>query len=172
MKLAARALVIVALLCACLFAVHGFYLVKSDMDNRVAQPVTVQVIPVPMPQRAAPVKAVASEAGDPPAGPPDPCSPRGQSIGMVCNPPKPEIRKGTIGMLPGQSTNLENKRYRKVLIQSQFPIRVMSGSCHSDYTVQFFCEGDPSDVFITDMRPHPIFHVSVSNPVSVTLTEF
>lgn len=74
--------------------------------------------------------------------------------------------------MPSQYLDIPNRRFHKVEIHSTFPLRVVSGSCHLNYGVEFYCEGDPSDIFITDMRRPPIFRTPEGNAVSIRLIEF
>ena len=87
-------------------------------------------------------------------------------------PREPEIQTKTLALLPGQSYDLQNRRFRKIEVRSEYPLRVFAGSCHDAYTVQFFCESEPSDLFITDTRSRPIFFTPRSNSVTITATEF
>lgn len=87
-------------------------------------------------------------------------------------PPKPIEFTRTLAFMPGQYTNFKNQKFRKIEIHSTFPIRVVSGSCHVDYGVEFICNSDPSDLFITDMRPKPIFRTPQANDITITAAEF
>lgn len=87
-------------------------------------------------------------------------------------PPKPVQVSRTVAFMPGQYIDLPNHQFRKIEIHSTFPIRVASGSCHLDYGVEFVCDSDPSDVFITDMRPKPIFRTPQGNEITITATQF
>jgi len=126
MKSIANALIVVALVCACLFAVHGLYLVRADIK---AQAVTAT---------AAPAKS----------------------------------KHQTIALRPSESLNLPNRTYRKIEVRSTFPVRVVSGNCHSDYTVDLQCEGIPSEIFITDARTVSTSGSQASNTVDIVGTEF
>ena len=88
-------------------------------------------------------------------------------------PDQPRRVTHTFSVLPGQAFNLPNNQFRKIEVRSEFPIRVYVGSCHSDYTVQWFCnESDPHDVFITDTRSAPLFLTPRANSVTISGTEF
>jgi hypothetical protein len=87
-------------------------------------------------------------------------------------PPPPKETSRTVAFMPGQYVNISNRGFRKVEIHSEYPIRVASGSCHLDYGVEFFCNDDPADIFITDMRPKPIFTTPKGNLITLTMIEF
>jgi hypothetical protein len=87
-------------------------------------------------------------------------------------PPPPREISHTVSFMPGQYVNLPNKNFRKVEIHSEYPIRVASGACHLDYGVEFFCAGEPSDIFVTDMRSQPIFTSPKGNLITLTMIEF
>ncbi len=74
--------------------------------------------------------------------------------------------------MPGQYTDVHNASYRKIEVRSEFPIRVVTGACQQNYTVDFYCESTPADVFITDMRRQPIFATPQANPVTVSAIEY
>ena len=84
----------------------------------------------------------------------------------------PRTASKTISFMPGQATDIPNRIYRKVEVRAEYPLRVLSGQCQSDYTVQFFCDGDPADIFITDTRRMPLFLTPRANAVTITVTEF
>lgn len=84
----------------------------------------------------------------------------------------PKKKSATIALMPGQAINLPNRTFRIVEVHSQFPLRILTGKCHDDYAVEFVCNGDPGDIFITDRRVPPIFHTPEGNSVTVTVTEF
>jgi hypothetical protein len=77
-----------------------------------------------------------------------------------------------MSFLPGQAHNFPNRRFRKVEIRSEYPIRVLTGRCHVDYTVEFFCDGDPGDIFIADTRKMPVFLTPRANSITVSVTSF
>lgn len=87
-------------------------------------------------------------------------------------PVRPAHVTHTFSFLPGQYADLPNRRFRKIEVSSQFPIRVVSGNCHRSYTVEFYCDGPPADIFITDMRRQPLFSSPRANRVTVTATEY
>ena len=84
----------------------------------------------------------------------------------------PKTITHTFNLLPSQSTNLENRQFRKVEIRSEFPVQVLVGPCREAYTVDFFCDSAPADIFISDQRARPIFSSPQANPVTVTATEY
>lgn len=84
----------------------------------------------------------------------------------------PKTHTAMVSLLPGQYTSIPNRTYRKVLIRSDYPLRIVTGNCHENYTVQFFCEGDPGDIFLTDTRRVPIFATPRANSITITVTEF
>lgn len=84
----------------------------------------------------------------------------------------PEIKTKTLQFLPGQSMDIPNPKSRKVEVKSEYPLRVLTGPCHSEYTVDFVCEDDPTDIEITDVRHVPITLKPSENKVTVTVTEF
>lgn len=71
-------------------------------------------------------------------------------------------------MLPGQSMNFANRKYHRIEVRSTFPVRVLTGPCHEEYVVQFFCDSAPGDVFITDRRTKPLFGTPEANQVTIT----
>jgi hypothetical protein len=71
-------------------------------------------------------------------------------------------------MLPGESMNFANKKYHRIEVRSTFPVRVLTGPCHEEYVVQFFCNSAPGDVFITDRRSKPLFGTPEANQVTIT----
>lgn len=87
-------------------------------------------------------------------------------------PPQSQTSVHTIAFMPGQYLDIANSRFRKVEIHSTFPIRVVSGTCQQNYGVEFFCDSDPTDIFITDMRPQPIFTTPQGNTVTITAQEY
>jgi len=84
----------------------------------------------------------------------------------------PEIHTKTVSFMPGQAINIKNANFKKVEVRSEYPLRVLTGHCHNDYTVQFFCEGEPADIFIADTRRPPVFMTPKANSVTITLTQF
>lgn len=85
---------------------------------------------------------------------------------------KPAFDTRVIAFMPGQAMNFTNRQFRKVEIHSEYPLRILTGQCHQDYTVQFLCEGDPADLFIVDARLRPIFTTPRANQVTIIVTEF
>lgn len=71
-------------------------------------------------------------------------------------------------MLPGQSMKFANRKYHRIEVRSTFPVRVLTGPCHEEYVVQFFCDSAPGDVFITDRRTKPLFGTPEANQVTIT----
>jgi hypothetical protein len=89
--------------------------------------------------------------------------------------PEPKVAETvshTIALMPGQSFNAPNKRFRKLEVRSEYPLEVASGPCHLTYTVEFFCESEPADFFIRDTRKIPVFLTPKANNVTITATEF
>jgi len=84
----------------------------------------------------------------------------------------PETRTKTVSFMPGQAVNLPNRKFRKIEVRSEYPLRVLVGPCHSDYTVEFFCESEPADIFIVDTRRTPIFLTPRANNVTITATSY
>jgi hypothetical protein len=84
----------------------------------------------------------------------------------------PETKSVTVSFMPGQAVNLPNRTFRKVIIRSEYPLRVLTGPCHMNYTVEFFCSSTPGDLFIADTRRWPIFVTPHANSVTITLEEF
>lgn len=87
-------------------------------------------------------------------------------------PPKPAEISKTVAVMPGEYFDLPNHRFRKIEIHSTFPIRVLSGSCRLNYGVEFYCDSDPTDVFITDMRQRPVFSAPQGNQITITAIEY
>jgi hypothetical protein len=88
-------------------------------------------------------------------------------------PPKVPVSKSvTVSFMPGQAVDIPNRRFRKVEVHSEYPIRVLTGNCHVDYSVEFFCTGDPSDIFITDLRKMPVFLTPRGNLITMNFIEF
>lgn len=84
----------------------------------------------------------------------------------------PANRTKTVSLMPGQAFNVPNKQFRKIEVRSEYPLRVMTGPCHEDYTVEFFCQSDPADLFIADTRKPPLFLTPKANAVTIIATEF
>ena len=84
----------------------------------------------------------------------------------------PEMRTKTIALMPGQAFNAPNRQFRKIEIRSEYPLQIMTGPCHQDFTVQFFCESAPADLFVRDTRHFPLFMTPKANAVTITVTEF
>lgn len=78
-------------------------------------------------------------------------------------------RSRTFSLMPGEAHNFANHEFRYVEVRSTFPLRVYTGSCRSDYTVEFVCNGDPSDIFIVDVRPRPLLFTPKANEVTITV---
>lgn len=78
----------------------------------------------------------------------------------------------TYTLLPGQSLTVVNHGFRKIEIRSEYPIRVADGSCFNTYTVDWKCDGQASDIEITDTRMTPIFSSPHSNAVTVIASQF
>jgi len=78
----------------------------------------------------------------------------------------------TISLMPGQAINIPNRAFRKVEIHSEYPLRVLIGPCHNDYTVEFFCDSEPADLFVADTRRSPIFLTPKANSVTITVTSY
>ncbi len=132
-------------------------------DHRPQQPVR-EYIPYAVP---APPQAV------PPMPKPTPAAaavPEPATIDQAAAEPK--VISRTVAFMPGQSIDIPNKRFRKVEIHSQFPIKAINATCHLEYTVEFICDGDPSDLFIADTRLRPIFKTPEGNMITITFTEF
>ncbi len=71
--------------------------------------------------------------------------------------------------MPGQSMNFSNRKFKRIEIRSTFPMRVLSGQCHEEYVVQFFCRNDqPGDIFITDLRKRPLLGAPQANQITIT----
>jgi hypothetical protein len=87
-------------------------------------------------------------------------------------PRRPVTGSKTVAFMPGEAVNFPNRQFRKVEIHSEYPLRILTGHCHQDFTVEFVCEGDPADVFIVDTRRRPIFMTPRANTVTITVTEF
>jgi len=175
-------------ICGLLLFCAAIYIFAPTLKSRVEaawmvrEPKTMAVaeLPVKAPEVKPSISKVATDATvetdneGPAVGPPDPGSLRWQSIHP--NEPVPVrvpiVRTRTFSFMPGQAVNLMNKQFRKVTIRSDYPLRVLSGPCHQDYTVQFFCDGDPADIFISDTRRMPVFMTPKANSVTITVVEF
>jgi hypothetical protein len=70
--------------------------------------------------------------------------------------------------LPGQSMDFPNKKFHRVEVRSTFPVRVLTGPCHEENVVQFFCKSDPGDIFITDLRGKPFLRTPEANQITIT----
>ena len=88
--------------------------------------------------------------------------------GQVMAARKPNTVVESYSFLPGQSMNFPNRKYHRIEVRSIFPIRVLTGTCHEEYVVQFFCVSEPGDVFITDRRSKPIFGTPQANEITIT----
>ena len=74
--------------------------------------------------------------------------------------------------MPGQSMNFTNRKFKRVEVRSTFPMRVLSGQCHEEYVVQFFCKSDqPGDIFVTDLRKKPLLGLGTPQANQITITE-
>ena len=74
--------------------------------------------------------------------------------------------------MPGQSMNFNNRKFKRVEVRSTFPMRVLSGQCHEEYVVQFFCKSDqPGDIFVTDLRKKPLLGLGTPQANQITITE-
>jgi len=72
-------------------------------------------------------------------------------------------------LLPGQSMNFSNRKFRHVEVRSTFPVRVLTGSCHEENVVQFFCSSSkPGDIFVTDLRGKPLFRTPEANQITIS----
>jgi len=87
-------------------------------------------------------------------------------------PRQPHIQTKTYSLLPGQTMTVENHDYRKVELQSQFPVQFVVGSCFANYTVMWNCNSDPTSVYVKDSRSMPIFTAPRANAITLTFTEF
>ena len=85
---------------------------------------------------------------------------------------QPRVSVHTVAFMPGQYADIRNNEYRKIEIHSTYPIRVLSGTCNLQYGVEFYCDSTPADIFITDMRPKPIFSTPTANTITITAAEF
>lgn len=71
--------------------------------------------------------------------------------------------------MPGQSMDFQNRKFHRIEVRSIYPIRVLSGPCHQEYVVQFFCESkQPGDIFITDRRKMPFLRTPEANEITIT----
>lgn len=71
--------------------------------------------------------------------------------------------------MPGQSMNFPNRKFKRIEVRSTFPVRVLTGNCHEEYVVQFFCSSDqPGDIFVTDRRSQPLFRTPQANEITIT----
>lgn len=89
--------------------------------------------------------------------------------------PKPVLPRSaskTFALLPTQAVNLPNRHFRDIEIRSEYPLQILTGPCHEVATVEFFCQSDPSDIFIRDTRNQPIFATPRANNVTITVKEF
>ncbi len=77
-------------------------------------------------------------------------------------------RTVSYALMPGQSVNFSNRKYHRVEISSTFPLRVLTGPCHEEYVVQFSCDSQPGDVFVTDRRSKPLFGTPQANQITIT----
>lgn len=84
------------------------------------------------------------------------------------SPSVPQQITKTYALLPGETGNLHNATYSRIEVRSEYPVRVLTGPCHADYTVDFFCPSGSSDVFIQDERSKPLFRSPSANAVTVT----
>jgi hypothetical protein len=169
-EIAVRILILFGVIASGLFIVHGAFLVKNDLENRQTPAVAPSGEPASLP--ASPSPRVTSRPT--PAAPvrPLPAASTEEASTGTQIPPKPETRQAAFAVLPGKAFNLPNRHFRKVIVRADYPIRVYSGNCHNDYTVQWMCEGEPADIFITDTRAYPVFTAPRANNVTITLIEF
>jgi hypothetical protein len=181
MKALARILVVVAVICLSLFAVHGFYLVRADLAKQkvpipTASPTTTPTPsalvekPSPTPTKTKPTAAPASDSdaanGDPEA------EAKSAAEWQAQQERTPETHSTTVSFMPAQTADIKNQKFRKVLIRSEYPLRILTGHCRADATVEFFCNGDPGDIFISDTRHVPLIMTPHANSITITVTEF
>lgn len=85
---------------------------------------------------------------------------------------QPITHEKTYNMLPGQTLNIVNKKYRLFEVRSDYPVQLLAGSCHSHSTVQWRCSlKEPNDLFIRDLRSKPVFSDPKANVVIVSVIE-
>jgi hypothetical protein len=151
--------------------VEAKWLLHSEPPAHQAEAAPIYAKPKPTPSASQAVMHTAPKGA---VGPPDPGSLRWQDIHRNLSQPDPipEAHSKTVSFMPGQATNIPNRKFRKVEVRSEYPLRVLTGRCHSDYTVEFFCSGDPADIFIADTRHKPIIMAPRANSVTITVTEF
>ena len=130
--------------------------------------------PVPKPVASTPLRIAATPVVAPVTNvePPDPSPVREEPVPEIVAPRAPRTGTKTFSFMPGQTINVPNRFMRKIEIRSEYPLRVLTGKCHSDYTVEFFCEGEPGDVFISDVRRMPVFMTPRANSITITASEF
>lgn len=87
-------------------------------------------------------------------------------------PRQPQIQTKTYSLLPGQTMTIENHDFRKVELQSQFPVQLVVGSCFANYTVMWKCNSEPTSVYVKDSRKMPLFTTPRANAITITFSEF
>jgi hypothetical protein len=87
-------------------------------------------------------------------------------------PPVPRSGFKTFSLLPGQSFSSRNREFRKIHIRAEYPVKILTGPCTDNYTVDFSCDSDPADIFITDTRNRPIFVSPKANSITISGAEF
>jgi hypothetical protein len=147
---------------------------KSSVVAPSAQTASVPAIQVvPAAATITPKKPLASK--EIPSSKPAPSSSQSPDPVAPINPvpvASPAVKRFGYRLLPGQITTLRNKDFTDILIQSHFPISVLSGNCHNKYTVQWHCKGDDlGDVIIQDVRPQPLISTPDANAVLVTVRQ-
>ena len=192
MRTTAHVLLLAALALVLLVAIHVVYLVRDDVERHDEPGVDFTTQPAAPPSRqentsiAKPSPAAAPVAAEHesvvPATDAEAAAAAVEAQNAVTTPAVvqttpapvriPRSVTRTVSFMPGQAVNIPNHLARKTEIHSEFPLRIFTGTCHSDYTVQFFCDGDPADLFIVDVRPRPIFRMPRANQVTITFTEF
>jgi len=181
MKALARILVVVTVICVSLFAVHGFYLVRADLAKQkeptATAPPAATVTPRAPAEMPSPIqpktKTIGAPASDSDAANGDPeAEAKSAAVWQAQQEKTPETHSTTVSFLPGQTADIKNQKFRKVLIRSEYPLRILTGHCHAEGTVEFFCDGNPGDIFITDTRRVPLIMTPRANSITITVTEF
>jgi hypothetical protein len=84
----------------------------------------------------------------------------------------PRPAKFTYSVLPSKSVEMQNRQFHIVEIHSEYPIEILAGDCHNDYTVQWTCHFDqPADIFMRDLRMPPVFRTPRANTITILAKE-
>jgi hypothetical protein len=93
-------------------------------------------------------------------------------IGITQEPSQHRTATKTYSLLPAKTLNIINRVSHEIDIRSEYPVQIAAGPCHADYTVQWHCSlGEPTDLFIRDLRTPPVFSTPRANVITITASQ-